>query len=69
MWGEVVSNQFLDDQTTPTMTSGVSNATAAGSTELRAVGNRIRTSTGTVPMLNDAGGEDQRFPWEPLLED
>ena len=21
------------------------------------------------PLLIDAGGEDQRFPWEPLLED
>jgi len=35
----------------------------------------ISAITGTAlfsrrqPLLTDSGGEDQRFPWEPLLED
>jgi hypothetical protein len=55
-------NQFVDDSPVGTMKYGIYDATAAGSTGLRAVDNELRTPlAASVPMFQNAGGGGSFF--------
>jgi hypothetical protein len=53
---DIRDNQFVDDDPSGTMKYGIYDATAAGSTALRAVDNELRTPSASVPMFQNAGG-------------